>query len=439
MLKKAFLVLFMALFCAGISFAQDEPKDAEYNFDIAEGYYKKGRYEEAIAYYKKAVQINPLFSEAYEKLANCYTSLGDPDNSAKNWKNVFNVQQYNRLVGEGQQLERQGSLRDARAKYREAYDLIPAAKLAKDLLARVSAKIGELPIGEEEDLVPPEDTELELPHPYLDAPVSISSGSILHNLVFVNPIETAKVLPKGEPIVKFGLEYNAGSYKSASGSARLVYDGTMTRTTGEIRYGLQNDLEIFAKLYIGDFSEQKNTTFIKGGNSILEDNPRPLGLDKILVGVKYRFTPDSDHVSAVSFTAKLPFADPASMLSTTVPDIGLNFIRTDKFKKTTFHLNAGFVMPGDEDEIFLDDVDIKPFITFGAASVINLGRNFYFLVQLQGNTNAFNVADYSGIVLTDHIGLRWHTNSILLEGTLGNGLTQASADFFGTFDIGFSF
>ncbi len=67
------------------------PDKARPNYILAVYYFKKGRLEEAFAFYKKALRLNPRYAEAYYRLGEYYFSLGDIEKSIINYKKAIEI------------------------------------------------------------------------------------------------------------------------------------------------------------------------------------------------------------------------------------------------------------------------------------------------------------------------------------------------------------
>jgi Tfp pilus assembly protein PilF len=73
--QVAALLMALSVVVAGCS--SDEEKKASH-FEKGETYFEKGEYKSAELEFRNAIQIDPDFVDAYERLGETYLKLGDP-------------------------------------------------------------------------------------------------------------------------------------------------------------------------------------------------------------------------------------------------------------------------------------------------------------------------------------------------------------------------
>lgn len=70
------LLIIIALLACLSSCATISEHPAEQDYDLALGLFNQGRYEEAIPYFRKSIEVEPKFGKAYLYLGRSYLNLG---------------------------------------------------------------------------------------------------------------------------------------------------------------------------------------------------------------------------------------------------------------------------------------------------------------------------------------------------------------------------
>ena len=83
------IVLFLLFSYASAQQKQDEPKDAKFYIDRGIAYGEKNQYDQAIADFTKALEIDPKSADAYYNRAIAYYLTKEYNNS---WKDVQKAQ-----------------------------------------------------------------------------------------------------------------------------------------------------------------------------------------------------------------------------------------------------------------------------------------------------------------------------------------------------------
>lgn len=71
--------------------AKAAPSGAPIHNNLGDVYARKGDHEKAIAEFKKAIEINPRYGDAYHNLANIYQATGRSNEAEENYKKALNI------------------------------------------------------------------------------------------------------------------------------------------------------------------------------------------------------------------------------------------------------------------------------------------------------------------------------------------------------------
>ncbi|WP_297247149.1 tetratricopeptide repeat protein [uncultured Brachyspira sp.] len=69
----------------------DSGRDSEYYFDRANIFSLEGKYEEAIVYYNKAIELDPNYTDAYNGRGKAKNDLGKYEDSIKDFNKVIEL------------------------------------------------------------------------------------------------------------------------------------------------------------------------------------------------------------------------------------------------------------------------------------------------------------------------------------------------------------
>ncbi len=109
--------------------AQDKPESAEIRANLGSLYARQKQWEQAIAYYKQAIQLNPNFAGAYRNLARALTRAGKPETATEYWLRAIELEAQGVKAEEyiqlGTNLLQQNKVKPAITCYRRVIQLQP--------------------------------------------------------------------------------------------------------------------------------------------------------------------------------------------------------------------------------------------------------------------------------------------------------------------------
>lgn len=130
--------------------AQAHPANANYPYWLARVAYKKMDMQSALAYAKKAIQLDPAFMRAHDQAGLCYDALGEPDAAIQSFQEAIRLNRDSALRSPWPALNlgvlylRQGSLDAAEVSLRESIGIDSRFPIAHYRLGQVMEKKGKL-------------------------------------------------------------------------------------------------------------------------------------------------------------------------------------------------------------------------------------------------------------------------------------------------------
>jgi len=122
---------------------RESPSGQNTHNNMGDVYVRAGKYDQAVAEFKKALEINPGYGDAYHNLANTYEAMGQPDMAIMYYKKALSInpniwQSYQNIGG---LYYNKGDYQDALDSLQKAVDLNPTDDALKQNLLTVQQAI----------------------------------------------------------------------------------------------------------------------------------------------------------------------------------------------------------------------------------------------------------------------------------------------------------
>lgn len=276
----------------------------------------------------------------------------------------------------------------------------------------------------------------------LGSPLRSGGNNLFHSLILIPPLETAEILSPRRGYLRTGVDFASGSLKDENKNWLLDYDANLFEGFIDMHYGLANGAEIQVTLTAGVLAEGEGNLVLLEDNFSYLAGERGLGLSDLIIGAKIPLAKSADeenfpYKSALGFWSKLPLAEEENLLSSGGIDLAISYLETTRIDDLTWlHLQIGFTYTGEE-EVFKRNIRINNPLLYGAAITHQSSENTALICQVQGNLNAFTeIKTLNQNPLLIQAGFRHLGRDFFIEGGLGWGLNDESADVTLMFSIG---
>ncbi|MBN1297739.1 OmpA family protein [bacterium] len=227
-------------------------------------------------------------------------------------------------------------------------------------------------------------------------------------------IYSAETLNSGE--YGLGLYFNNFDRELVNLEGETGMDLDLSLISVPVGFGLTDRLEIAASF---NYTIEETDADGEGGylyTQYFEDEISESGFGDIHIGLKYRFLDEGagPGLAAMVF-GKIPTADEEKPLGSGEGDYGLNLIASKTIGSVGSHLNLGYTMIGEPDNVDWDDV-----FSYGLGLEIPAGGLNQFIFELSGATDYDSYRDHNPLDLV--LGGRMQTTHGLI---LGAGLRYA--------------
>jgi hypothetical protein len=278
---------------------------------------------------------------------------------------------------------------------------------------------------------------------YRFAPYPTTRNNGYHALVHVPPMDQPRTLPEYTFSLRIGADYDTADIRTTSEGGTTRYNGRHHSEIFEFNYGAVPDLEVGARLILGETRAASSTTstVFEAGGQIVRTGRRNYAVESVTLRVKVRHDLFEAVETGLLAELKIPLDGTTDLLTADSLDFGLSMLTTCRWDNFAVHLNFGGVFPiGDASDIFIANDELQPFAAYGLGLVYTDERVAVGL-QFEGNTSPFREIS----VLKDPVGqFVGHAHfaiddDVIFGVAAGAGISEFSSDLYVSIGLTFTY